>query len=40
MFSMLAERGIGGTGDVEVSLRSMADLEKIKPLLERAYMEN
>lgn len=32
-------RGIGhwGTGDLEITLRSLADLEKAKPLLQRAY---
>lgn len=34
------EKGHWGTGDVEISLKSMSDLEKVKPLLERAYMEN
>lgn len=33
-------KGHWGTGDVEVSLKTTADLEKVKPLLERAYMEN
>lgn len=34
--------GIGhwGTGDVEVSLKNENDLEKVKPLIERAYNEN
>ena len=34
--------GIGhwGTGDVEVSLKNSADLEKVKALIERAYNEN
>ena len=34
--------GIGhwGTGDVEVSLKNDNDLEKVKPLIERAYNEN
>lgn len=32
-------RGVGhwGTGDLEITLRGMADLEKAKPLLQRAY---
>ncbi|MDP2240917.1 MAG: DUF5655 domain-containing protein [Burkholderiales bacterium] len=32
-------RGIGhwGTGDLEITLRDMADLERAKPLLQRAY---
>lgn len=33
-------KGHWGTGDVEVSLKTTADLEKVKPLLERTYMEN
>lgn len=33
-------KGHWGTGDVEVSLKTMDELEKVKPLLERAYMEN
>lgn len=33
-------KGHWGTGDVEVSLRSMEELQRIKPLLERAYLEN
>lgn len=28
-----------GTGDLEVTVRSMADLEKAKPLMERSYDE-
>lgn len=34
--------GIGhwGTGDVEVSMKNKNDLEKVKPLIERAYNEN
>jgi predicted transport protein len=32
-------RGIGhwGTGDLEITLRTLADLERAKPLLRRAY---
>lgn len=37
---MLQELAIGGTGDVEVSLKNDNDLEKVKPLIERAYNEN
>lgn len=33
-------KGHWGTGDVEVSLKTMGDLERVKPLLERSYMEN
>lgn len=35
-------RGIGhwGTGDLELSLRTQADLEKAKVLIERSYQEN
>ncbi len=35
-----SKKGHWGTGDVEVSLTSIEDLEEAKPLLERAYMEN
>lgn len=34
------EKGHWGTGDLECSLRTMDDLESVKPLLERAYLEN
>lgn len=35
-------RNVGhwGTGDVEVSLRSQEDLERLRPLMERAYQES
>lgn len=35
-------RNIGhwGTGDLEISLRTLADLDKARPLLERAYQES
>ena len=33
-------KGHWGTGDVELILRSLADLERAKPLLERSYLEN
>lgn len=29
-----------GTGDVEVKIRSLEDLERAKPLIKRAYDEN
>lgn len=32
--------GHHGTGDLEIVLRTMSDLERAKPLLERAYNEN
>lgn len=32
--------GHWGTGDLEVTLRTSADFEKAKPLIERAYQEN
>lgn len=32
--------GHWGTGDVEITMRTAADLEKAKPLIERAYTEN
>ena len=32
--------GHWGTGDVEVVLRTPADFDKAKPLIERAYQEN
>ncbi|WP_241963582.1 DUF5655 domain-containing protein [Gordonibacter sp. 28C] len=35
-----SNKGHWGTGDVEVGLRSLKELEEVKPLLERAYMEN
>lgn len=34
------EKGHWGTGDLECSLRTMKELESVKPLLERAYLEN
>ena len=36
----VTEIGHWGTGDVEVSLKNENDLEKVKPLVERAYNEN
>lgn len=33
-------KGHWGTGDLEVSLKTMDDLESVKPLLDRAYLEN
>jgi predicted transport protein len=32
--------GHWGTGDLELSLRTQADLEKAKVLIERSYQEN
>ena len=34
------EKGHWGTGDLECSLHTMDELERVKPLLERAYLEN
>lgn len=34
------EKGHWGTGDLECSLHTMDELESIKPLLERVYLEN
>lgn len=36
----VANKGHWGTGDVEISLKSLEELEEVKPLLERAYLEN
>lgn len=33
-------KGHWGTGDVEISIKSSSDLEKAKPLIDRAYNEN
>jgi len=33
-------KGHWGTGDIEVGLTSLDELEEVKPLLERAYLEN
>lgn len=35
----VSQTGHWGTGDVELCLRTMADLERAKPLIERAYAE-
>ncbi|MBH5328296.1 DUF91 domain-containing protein [Eikenella sp. S3360] len=35
----VSQKGRWGTGNVELSLRSFADLERAKPLLEQAYTE-
>ncbi|RQR51442.1 DUF91 domain-containing protein [Burkholderia sp. Bp9126] len=35
----ISEIGHWGTGDVELTLRTQADLERAKPLLERSYIE-
>jgi predicted transport protein len=34
------EIGHWGTGDLELTVRTLADLEKAKPLLERSYTES
>ena len=34
------EKGHGGTGDLECSIRIMDELDSVKPLLDRAYLEN
>lgn len=34
------KKGHWGTGDLECSLHTMEELESVKPLLERAYLEN
>ncbi|MGU3778380.1 DUF5655 domain-containing protein [Burkholderia metallica] len=36
----VSEIGHWGTGDVELTLRTQADLERAKPLLERSYIES
>jgi predicted transport protein len=36
----VSQVGHWGTGDVEICLRTLADLEKARPLLERCYAEN
>lgn len=36
----VSQLGHWGTGNVELSLRSLADLERAKPLMERCYAEN
>lgn len=36
----VSQVGHWGTGDVELSLRTLADLERARPLLERSYGEN
>ena len=33
-------KGHWGTGDLECSIRTLEELEEVKPLLERAYLEN
>lgn len=33
-------KGHWGTGDLEISLKTMDELEAVKPLLDRAYLEN
>ena len=34
------EKGHWGTGDLECSIRIMGELDSVKPLLDRAYLEN
>ena len=34
------EKGRWGTGDLECSIRIMDELDSVKPLLDRAYLEN
>jgi len=34
------EIGHWGTGDLELTVRTLADLDKAKPLLERSYNES
>ena len=34
------EKGHWGTGDLECSIRIMDELDSVKPLLDRAYLEN
>ncbi|MCD2433952.1 DUF5655 domain-containing protein [Paraeggerthella hominis] len=34
------EKGHWGTGDLECSIRTMDELDSVKPLLDRAYLEN
>lgn len=36
----VSKTGHWGTGDVEIHLRTLADFDKVKPLLERAYLES
>jgi predicted transport protein len=36
----VSQLGHWGTGDVELCLRTTADLEKARPMLERCYGEN
>lgn len=36
----MREIGHWGTGDLELSLRSLADLDRAKPLMDRSYAEN
>lgn len=36
----MRQTGHWGTGDLELLLRTEADLERAKPLLERSYTEN
>ncbi|WP_300719145.1 DUF5655 domain-containing protein [uncultured Desulfovibrio sp.] len=36
----VSKTGHWGTGDIEINLRTLADFDKVKPLLERAYLES
>jgi len=40
--SSAPSRNIGtwGTGDLELTLRTQADLERARPLIDRSYQEN
>ena len=35
-----AEKGRWGTDNLEVSLKTMGEFDSVKPLLDRAYLEN
>jgi len=36
----MSQIGHWGTGDLELTIRTLADLDRAKPLLERSYTEN
>lgn len=36
----VTDKGHWGTGDLEIIIRTKEDLDKAKPLIERAYQEN
>jgi predicted transport protein len=40
LVSDASNKGHWGTGDVEISIKNLVELERVKPLLERAYLEN